>query len=84
MLTADQVNPDMKRRGVLDAGGFKHIGVSESKLVTAFDNIMVFRKPVPLNKLREIGCADGANFVTAKRIEPHHLKKIIDEGLKNE
>jgi len=84
VITGDQVSPDMKRRGVLDANGFKHIGVGKSKLVTAFDNIMVFKKPVPLNRLREIGCADGANFVTTKRIEPDHLKTILNEGLKNE
>lgn len=84
VLTDDQVNPDMKRRGVLDANGLRHIGVGKRKLATAFDNIMAFKTPVPLNKLREIGCVDGANFVTAKRIEPHHLKKILDEGLKNE
>jgi len=84
VLTGNQVNPDMKRRGVLDEEGFKYIGVSKSKLVTSFDNIMIFRKPVPLKKLREIGCADGANFVTSKRIESHQLKQVIDEGLKNE
>lgn len=84
LLTGNKVNSDTKRRGVLDTKALKHIGGSETKLVTAFDNIMVFKKPVPLDKLREIGCADGANFVTAKRIEPHHLKRITNEGLKDE
>lgn len=83
VLTEDQVNPDTKRKGVLGAGDFKHIGVSETKLVTAFDNIMAFNNPVPLDKLREIGCVDGANFRTAKRIKPHLLTRIIHEGLKN-
>jgi len=84
VLTGDQVNSEIIKRGVLDTETLKHIGDSETKLVTAFDNIMVFKKPVPLDKLREIGCADGANFVTAKRIKPHQLIKIIHEGLKNE
>ena len=83
VISDDKVNPDTKRRGVLDAGGLKHIGASKSKLVTSFDNIMVFKKPVSLGKLREIGCADGANFVTAKQISSHHLIEIIREGLKN-
>lgn len=81
MLTGGQLNLDIKRRGVLNSDTMKYIGNSEAKLVTAFDNIMVFRKPVTLVRLREMGCADGANFITAKRIEPHHLATIINEGL---
>lgn len=84
ILTGDQVNADTKRRGVLDANTLKFIGESDEKLVTAFDNIMAFKKPISLDRLRDIGCADGANFVTAKRIEPHHLIKIINEGLNDE
>ncbi|MHA1598257.1 MAG: GNAT family N-acetyltransferase [Alphaproteobacteria bacterium] len=84
ILTGDQVNSDMRRRGVLDTEALQCIGNSEAKLVTAFDNIMAFKKPVHLYKLREIGCADGANFVTAKRIEPHHLIRVINEGLNDE
>lgn len=83
LLTDDQLDPDTKRKGVLDAVGLKHIGVSESKLATAFDNIMPFKKAVPLDKLREIGCADGANFVTAKRIASHQLVRVIHEGMKS-
>lgn len=84
VLTSDKVNSDTKRRGVLDTEALRHIGRSETKLVTAFDNIMAFKNPVPLDKLREIGCVDGANFVTATCIEPHHLIRIVNEGMKDE
>jgi ribosomal protein S18 acetylase RimI-like enzyme len=83
VLTSDQVSSDTKRRGVLDSKTLKNIGRSKTKLVTAFDNIMAFKKPVSLHRLREIGCADGANFITAKRFEPHHMRIIVHEGLKN-
>ncbi|HEY9081591.1 GNAT family N-acetyltransferase [Magnetovibrio sp.] len=84
ILTYDQVNSDMKRKGVLDEEGLKRIGNSETKLVTAFDNIMPLKNSITLKRLREIGCADGANFITAKRIKPDHLIMVINEGLQNE
>ena len=82
ILTSDQLNSDTKRKGVLDRKDFELIGKSKFKLVTGIDNIMVFRNPVPLDKLHDIGCTDGANFIKAKPIEHHHLKSIINIGLK--
>lgn len=83
ILTVDEVNPDTKRKGVLRADTFRHIGTSNRKLAITIDNIMAFENPVSLHRLRKIGCADGANFVTAKRIEPDQMISIIHEGLKN-
>lgn len=84
ILTVDEVNSDTRRRGVLRTDTFKHIGTSSRKLAITFDNIMAFENPVSLDRLREIGCVDRANFVTAKRIEPDQVISIIHEGLKNE
>jgi ribosomal protein S18 acetylase RimI-like enzyme len=81
VLTKDQMGDDIKKRGVLDEQGFQYIGLGTAKLATTFDNIMVFRNPVGLKRLREIGCADGANFVTARSVTPSHLQKIIAEGM---
>lgn len=83
ILTVDEVKPDTKRRGVLRADTFRHIGTSSRKLAITIDNIMAFENPVSLDRLREVGCVDGAHFVTAKRIEPDQMITIIHEGLEN-
>ncbi len=80
LATPDQLNSDTERKGVLDKSTLEHFGRSRTKLVTVFDNVMKFRKPVSLNRLREIGCADGANFVTAKRLQPGELSMVVNEG----
>jgi hypothetical protein len=83
LLSGNQLENNTKRRGVLDEETLDSIGNSEAKLVTSFDNIMPFKYPVSLRRLREIGCTDGANFVTAKGVEASHLATIIKEGLGN-
>ena len=49
-------------------------------LATTFDNLMPLQNPVGLNKLREIGCVDGSNFVSATPISTDHLEKIVQLG----
>jgi hypothetical protein len=48
---------------------------------TTFDNVIEFRIPVPLKTLRETGCIDGANLVSAKSITPQQLANIVNEGM---
>lgn len=66
--------------GVLNDDDFDNLSLGEQVAATSIDNIMKFRNPVPLNRLREIGCADGANLVTSRTITPEQLQKIISEG----
>lgn len=68
------------RKGVLDAETIRGIGLGTQVTVVEFDNLMLFRHPVSLSQLRGIGCADGANFVTAKRLSSHHLQEIFFAG----
>ena len=48
--------------------------------MTIFDNVMAPERPVRLNRLREIGCADGANLVSARRITHEQLVTVLEEG----
>lgn len=68
------------RKGVLNAAAIEGIGLGAQVTVVEFDNLMLFRHPVSLNHLRRIGCADGANFVTAKRLSSDHLQEILLAG----
>ena len=71
------------RKGVLDSKALRIIGNSDTKLVSTFDNILVFKKPVSLKNLTRIGYFDPANFRTARRIEAHPLINIMREGQNN-
>jgi hypothetical protein len=49
-------------------------------LATTFDNLVALKKPVPLQRLREIGCVTRANFVSATPISTAHIKTIVEAG----
>ena len=68
------------RRGVLNPIHLEQMGRDEKITVTAFDNLMMLRNPVGLVRLRQLGCADGSNFVTAKRVDPKQVATILEEG----
>lgn len=74
------ISASIKRRGVLEDAPIQEIGHRGKTTVTFFDTVMKFRRPVILSRLRAIGCCDGANFVTAKRISYEHVVKLLTEG----
>ena len=71
--------PEALRRGAVveDLGTLTK---SKRVLATTFDNLVAFRKPVTLRKLRQIGCVTKANFVSATPISAIHLTAIVDAG----
>lgn len=72
------------KKGVLDTNVIQGMGVGPQVCVSEFEDLMLFRKPVSLAALRLIGCADGANFVTARAISTDHLLAIIKAGEPND
>ena len=76
----DSVSSATRRRGVLKEVDFKDLNSGGRVAVTRFDNLMMLRHPVPIQRLREIGCADGSNFVTAKRMTGEQIAAIVKEG----
>jgi GNAT superfamily N-acetyltransferase/predicted nucleic acid-binding protein len=70
----------VKRRGVLDDRALEQRSVSPTVTEISFDNIFLFKNPVMLKRLRELGCADGSNFVTAKLISFDKLAQVVAEG----
>lgn len=69
-----------KQKGVLESHSIERIDRGARVAITEFDNVMSFSEPVSLEALRAIGCADGANFVTAKLISSRHLADIVSAG----
>lgn len=70
----------VKQRGVLDDRTLEQRSVGEKVTETSFDNIFLFNSPVTLKRLRQLGCLDGSNLVTAKTISFDKLSQVIKEG----
>ena len=68
-------------RGVLSEKSIDLGSSSRLQTVTDIDSIMRFSNPIGLDMLREMGCADGANFVTSKVIKPAHCAALIRAGV---
>ena len=70
----------VRRGGVLGTSELDGIARKDRCCITRFDMVMKFSNPVPLDRLRELGCDDGSSFVTSKRISHQQLTSLIDEG----
>lgn len=68
------------RRGVLSSDEVKGISTNNRTGLTYFNQLFRFEIPVGLSRLRVLGCADGANFVTARQIDEVAASTIIEEG----
>lgn len=69
------------KRGVLDAEDLQVITSQQTVAVTLFANTIVFRNPVPLNRLRQLAACDGANLVTVREITIEQFVQIAREGI---
>jgi len=66
--------------GVLGGRSLHKMAAGKQLCVTEFDNVAVFSCPVPLHELKQIGCADDANLVTARSISPPALEKLLSKA----
>lgn len=80
IASKNKTSQEAMMRGVLDQDGLQHIIRADTVLETVFTHSVVFPMPVPLERLREIGCDDKANFVTAYGIGPQRTHDLINEG----
>jgi hypothetical protein len=70
----------MFRHGVLDSDDLRELTASESVAVTTFDNVIPLERPVPLDRLRQLGCVDGSNLVCARPLTHEQLEVVLQEG----
>jgi ribosomal protein S18 acetylase RimI-like enzyme/predicted nucleic acid-binding protein len=70
-----EISAEMIRHGVLDSED-----LADTVAVTTFDNVMAFERPVPYDRLRQLGCVDSLNLVCARPLSHEQLKATIEEG----
>jgi GNAT superfamily N-acetyltransferase len=76
-IAKNAVMPKHSRRGVLGASNLQTLIRTPTLAATTFDNLFLFPRPVPLARLRQIGCS---NFITARQVQYDKLIQIIREG----
>jgi predicted nucleic acid-binding protein len=74
------ISAELLRHGVLDSTELGALTASDSVAVTTFDSVLALDRPVRLERLREIGCVDGSNLISAKTITHEQLVTIVEEG----
>jgi L-amino acid N-acyltransferase YncA len=80
VVSKRKISPSLIECGVLDEQELSEITAGEQLAAITFDNVMKLKRPVGLNKLRELGCVDGSNAVTSRGITPNQLQRVIEEG----
>jgi GNAT superfamily N-acetyltransferase/predicted nucleic acid-binding protein len=76
------VPPAVLRRGVIDTNELNELTAAEKIAVTRFDNVMLLPRKIPLQELRGLGCVDGSNLITARRITDKQTNAIFREAYK--
>ncbi len=79
-VSKETVVAEVLRRGVLSKQKLIKMGKSAFLAATTFDNILHFKRPVPLDRLRKLGFHDPANLVTARPISNEVLISVVLEG----
>jgi GNAT superfamily N-acetyltransferase len=71
------LQPKVVRRGVLGSENIQRLTSTPTVAATSFDNIISFRRAVPLPYLRQIGLV---HFRTAQSLSHDQLSAILEEG----
>ncbi len=80
VLKKIDISSHLLRHGVLESDDLEQLTANDSMCVTTFDNIMHLENPVPLDRLRELGCIDASNLVCARQISDQQLVNVLREG----
>lgn len=82
-LTPAQIAVETNKIGVLHHSELERIGKSPRKLTVLCSSITKFNELVPYSKLCQLGCNNGARFVTATRIGYRELLGVVSAGGSN-
>jgi GNAT superfamily N-acetyltransferase/predicted nucleic acid-binding protein len=75
-----EIGTETTRRGVLSSEEVQTVSSTAITGLTFFSQLFRFKNPVGLSRLDELGCVDGAKFVTARSIDFSAASIIMDEG----
>lgn len=67
-------------QSVLSSETVASIGKAEMKTVTVFDSVFALPKPVPLKRLKELGCGRPNDLITTHSISDVQLQDILKEA----
>jgi len=76
----EELNSEDLEQSVFTGASIKSVGVSKMKTVTVFDNIFVLPRPVPLAKLRNMGCGLETQLISTNPISASQLQEILREA----
>jgi len=80
VVEKQQLPQTILRRGVIENDQLNELTANEKIAVTRFDNVMVLPHTVRLPSLRALGCVDGSNLITARRITDEQTAAIFREA----
>jgi hypothetical protein len=80
VLDKAQIPPTILRRGVIESDDLDELTTNAKVAVTRFDNVMLLPRVLALSYLRSMGCVDGSNLITARRITDEQTAAIIQEA----
>ena len=84
-LTKTQALLNLTRQGVLsEAEIHERANERDEIAVFTFDNVLTFRQSVDFRKLKEMGCVDRTNLVTAQAISHGSFGRIVGEAFGRE
>ena len=75
-MRADDLAPS-----ALDNSHLSRIGVSKTKTITVFDNMLRLPRPVPLHVLKSIQCGEAHQLITSQRLSSEQVQVILEKGL---
>lgn len=74
-MQADDLAPS-----VLVGSQLSNIGVSKTKTITVFDNVLRLSKPVSVSELRGLGCGEAHQLITSQRLSSEQVQAILKKG----
>ncbi|MDQ8036485.1 MAG: GNAT family N-acetyltransferase [Pedobacter sp.] len=80
LKSQDNIEKSDLERSALTKESIKNIGKSDMKAVVSFDNIHIFKKSVPLDFLKKIGCGKETDLISTKAISKTQLLAILTEA----
>ena len=84
-LTRTQALLNLTRQGVLtEAEIHQRANERDEIAVFTFDNVLAFRHSIDFRKLKDMGCVDRTNLVTAQAISHKSFGRIVGEAFPSE
>lgn len=84
LRSVTQVTRELERRGVLSKKILRAMSGTGQVAVTHFQSIIAIKKPVEYKTLRDLGCVDGSNLVTARKLDEDQMRNLLEAGQANE